>query len=54
MRTDHKELSEHLMLVDLARNDLARICTPGSRYVADLTKVDPLLLRDASGLPGGG
>jgi anthranilate synthase component 1 len=29
-----------LMLVDLARNDLARICTPGSRYVADLTKVD--------------
>lgn len=25
MRTDHKELSEHLMLVDLARNDLARI-----------------------------
>ncbi|MDU5714677.1 MAG: anthranilate synthase component 1 [Citrobacter freundii] len=40
MRTDHKELSEHLMLVDLARNDLARICTPGSRYVADLTKVD--------------
>jgi len=39
MRTDHKELSEHLMLVDLARNDLARICTPGSRYVADLTKV---------------
>ncbi|AHA64577.1 Anthranilate synthase component I [Shigella dysenteriae 1617] len=40
MRTGHKELSEHLMLVDLARNDLARICTPGSRYVADLTKVD--------------
>lgn len=40
MRTDHKELSEHLMLVDLARNDTARICTPGSRYVADLTKVD--------------
>ncbi|MTH46326.1 anthranilate synthase component 1 [Intestinirhabdus alba] len=40
MRTDHKELSEHLMLVDLARNDLARICTPGSRYVADMMKVD--------------
>ncbi|BDH45661.1 anthranilate synthase component 1 [Salmonella enterica subsp. enterica serovar Choleraesuis] len=40
MRTDHKELAEHLMLVDLARNDLARICTPGSRYVADLTQVD--------------
>ena len=40
MRSDHKELAEHLMLVDLARNDLARICEPGSRYVADLTKVD--------------
>lgn len=40
MRSDNKELAEHLMLVDLARNDLARICEPGSRYVADLTKVD--------------
>lgn len=40
MRTDTKELSEHLMLVDLARNDLARICQAGSRYVAELTKVD--------------
>lgn len=40
LRNDHKEMAEHLMLVDLARNDLARICTPGSRYVADLTKVD--------------
>lgn len=40
LRLDKKELSEHLMLVDLARNDLARICQPGSRYVADLLKVD--------------
>ncbi|CAJ0991795.1 anthranilate synthase component 1 [Pantoea sp. Nvir] len=40
MRTNHKELAEHLMLVDIARNDLARICVPGSRYVADLAKVD--------------
>ncbi|PPI88974.1 anthranilate synthase component I [Candidatus Pantoea edessiphila] len=40
LRTNHKELSEHLMLVDLARNDLARICIPGTRYVSDLTKVD--------------
>lgn len=40
MRTNHKELAEHLMLVDLARNDLARICQPGSRYVSDLVKVD--------------
>lgn len=40
MRLNHKELSEHLMLVDLARNDLARVCKAGSRYVADLLKVD--------------
>ncbi|QIQ42192.1 MAG: anthranilate synthase component 1 (plasmid) [Buchnera aphidicola (Microlophium carnosum)] len=40
MRTNHKELAEHLMLVDLARNDLARICVPGSRYVSDLVRVD--------------
>ncbi|QCI17426.1 anthranilate synthase component 1 (plasmid) [Buchnera aphidicola (Aphis helianthi)] len=40
MRTNHKELAEHLMLVDLARNDLARICKPGSRYVSDLVRVD--------------
>nr|AAF82314.1 anthranilate synthase large subunit [Buchnera aphidicola] len=40
MRTNQKELSEHLMLVDLARNDLARICEPGSRYVSELLKVD--------------
>ncbi|QCI26165.1 anthranilate synthase component 1 [Buchnera aphidicola (Sarucallis kahawaluokalani)] len=40
MRTNHKELSEHLMLVDLARNDLAKICVPGTRFVSQLTKVD--------------
>lgn len=40
LRTDQKEMAEHLMLVDLARNDLARICQPGSRHVAQLLKVD--------------
>lgn len=40
MRTDTKELSEHLMLVDLARNDLARICKAGTRYVTNLLGVD--------------
>ncbi|MCC5855396.1 MAG: anthranilate synthase component 1 [Idiomarina sp.] len=40
LRTDTKELAEHMMLVDLARNDLARIGVTGSRYVADLLKVD--------------
>lgn len=40
LRTDQKELAEHLMLVDLARNDLARICEPGTRHVAQLLRVD--------------
>ncbi len=40
LRNDKKENAEHMMLVDLARNDVARIAKPGSRYVADLLKVD--------------
>lgn len=40
MRTDAKELSEHVMLVDLARNDLARVAAPGTRQVRDLLQVD--------------
>jgi len=30
---DAKEQAEHAMLIDLARNDLARICLPGTREV---------------------
>ena len=40
LRTDKKEVAEHLMLVDLARNDLARISKPGTRYVDNLLHVD--------------
>jgi len=40
LRQDKKELSEHIMLVDLARNDVARVSQPGTRFVADLLKVD--------------
>ena len=40
LRQDDKEKAEHLMLVDLARNDVARISVPGSRYVKELLKVD--------------
>ncbi|MBL4941011.1 MAG: anthranilate synthase component 1 [Colwellia sp.] len=40
LRQDKKESAEHIMLVDLARNDIARVCEAGSRYVADLLKVD--------------
>ncbi len=28
--SDHKELAEHLMLLDLGRNDVGRVATPGS------------------------
>ncbi len=40
LRSDKKENAEHMMLVDLARNDIARISKAGTRHVADLLKVD--------------
>ncbi|WP_257980731.1 anthranilate synthase component 1, partial [Aeromonas salmonicida] len=40
LRQDEKEVAEHLMLVDLGRNDIARISEPGTRYVKELLKVD--------------
>lgn len=40
LRSDKKENAEHMMLVDLARNDVARISRAGTRHVADLLKVD--------------
>lgn len=40
LRTDGKELAEHMMLVDLARNDVARVCRAGSRRVTKLLTVE--------------
>lgn len=40
LRTDAKEVAEHTMLVDLARNDVARVAEPGTRRVAELLQVD--------------
>jgi anthranilate synthase component 1 len=38
--TDAKELAEHMMLVDLARNDVARVSRAGTRRVSQLLTVD--------------
>lgn len=37
---DEKELAEHMMLVDLARNDIASVSKPNSRRVKRLLTVD--------------
>ncbi|WP_167737498.1 anthranilate synthase component 1 [Sphingomonas parva] len=40
LRLDQKEIAEHMMLVDLARNDVARVSIPGTRRVAKLMTVE--------------
>jgi len=37
---DQKERSEHLMLVDLARNDLLRVCEPGTVDVTEFMRIE--------------
>ena len=40
MLNDEKEKAEHTMLVDLARNDLGRICCPGTVKVSNFMEVE--------------
>lgn len=37
---DPKERAEHLMLVDLGRNDIGRVCSPGSVEVIDFMHIE--------------
>jgi len=40
LRTSEKERAEHVMLVDLARNDIGRVSAPGTVKVRELMRVD--------------
>ncbi|MDT7774022.1 MAG: anthranilate synthase component, partial [Pseudonocardiales bacterium] len=40
LRSDEKERAEHVMLVDLGRNDLGRVCAPGTVKVHNFFQVE--------------
>jgi anthranilate synthase component 1 len=39
LKADEKEMAEHRMLVDLGRNDLGRVCRPGSIKVGEIASL---------------
>jgi anthranilate synthase component 1 len=40
LQSSEKERAEHIMLVDLARNDLGRVCKPGTVQVTSLMEIE--------------
>ena len=40
LRADEKERAEHVMLVDLGRNDLGRVCVPGTVKVDEFMEME--------------
>jgi anthranilate synthase component 1 len=40
LRADEKERAEHVMLVDLGRNDLGRVCAPGTVHVDEFMEME--------------
>lgn len=40
MQDDRKQLAEHLMIVDLSRSDLSRVCAPGTVVVPHLARAE--------------
>ncbi|WP_328397953.1 anthranilate synthase component I family protein [Streptomyces sp. NBC_00390] len=41
LRSSAKEQAEHIMLVDLCRNDIGRVCVPGTLAVDSMMEVEP-------------
>ena len=59
LRADEKERAEHVMLVDLGRNDLGRVCVPGSVRVDEFMEMELYshvihMVSSVSGVLGGG